>query len=171
MWCRHLEQPLYHHWLKYGWSPPSGFQQESHSRQIIPKGIQLFLTKSWNCEFMPSCKFPLSWNNWPFWITHRCWQDLLSDSKKWKKVSNFSPGMLRDSEEGEGVLTLQVRSPRILASSIVHGEVILPLSKLPSVSESEVFGVPHLRLPLTRPWDFKCQYLLFYGCLMLLLYS
>lgn len=68
--------------------------------------------------------------------------------------------MHEDSKEGEGVLTLQVRSPRLLSSSIVHGEIVLPLTELPSVSESEVFGVPHLRLPLTRPWDFKCEYLL-----------
>lgn len=65
------------------------------------------------------------------------------------------PVVQEDSKEGEGVLTLQVRSPRLLSSSIVHGEIVLPLAELPSVSESEVFGVPHQRLPTTRPWDFK----------------
>lgn len=72
--------------------------------------------------------------------------------------------MLGDSKEGEGVLTLQVRSPRLLSSAIVHGEIVLPLAELPIVTASEVFGIPHLRFPLTRPWDFKCQYTyLFYG--------
>ncbi|XP_045115099.1 uncharacterized protein LOC123506824 isoform X2 [Portunus trituberculatus] len=65
------------------------------------------------------------------------------------------PGVLNDCKEAGGVLTLQVRSPRLLSSSIVHGETILPLSELPTVSESEMFNIPHLRLPLTRPWDFK----------------
>lgn len=65
------------------------------------------------------------------------------------------PGVLDDCKEAGGVLTLQVRSPRLLSSSIVHDETILPLSDLPTVSESEMFNLPHLRLPLTRPWDFK----------------
>lgn len=72
----------------------------------------------------------------------------------------LSPGVLDDCKEAGGVLTLQVRSPRLLSSSIVHGETILPLSELPTVSESEIFNIPHLHLPLTRPWDFKCKFLL-----------
>lgn len=65
------------------------------------------------------------------------------------------PGLLGDCQEGGGVLTLQVRSPRLLSSAIVHDETILPLAEVPTVSESEVFNAAHLRLPLTRPWDFK----------------
>lgn len=65
------------------------------------------------------------------------------------------PGVTDDCKEAGGVLTLQVRSPRLLSSSIVHDETILPLSELPTVSEAEMFNIPHLRLPLTRPWDFK----------------
>ena len=71
----------------------------------------------------------------------------------------FSPGVFGDCKEGGGVLTLQIRSPRLLSSAIVHDETILPLFEVPSVSESEMFNLPHQRLPLTRPWDFKCLFL------------
>ncbi|KAG0719872.1 Protein unc-13 4B [Chionoecetes opilio] len=65
------------------------------------------------------------------------------------------PGVLRDCEEGGGVVTLQVRSPRLLSSAVVHDETLLPLADLPSVTQAEMFNLAHLRLPLTRPWDFK----------------
>ncbi|XP_069164327.1 uncharacterized protein [Procambarus clarkii] len=56
-----------------------------------------------------------------------------------------------DVEQG-GVLTLQLRTPRLLGTSIVHCEAVLPLAQVLRISESNVLSIQHLRLPLTRPW-------------------
>ncbi|XP_069949197.1 uncharacterized protein [Cherax quadricarinatus] len=64
------------------------------------------------------------------------------------------PSVLQDHLGGEqgGVLTLQLRTPRLLGSSVVHCEAVFPLSELPRIPEASVLSIQHLRVPLTRPW-------------------
>ncbi|KAG7164842.1 unc-13-like 3 [Homarus americanus] len=75
------------------------------------------------------------------------------DPSVFNEIFKF-PSIQEDHSEGEqgGVLTLQVRTPRILGSSVVHYEAVLPLANLPRVLEADVLTIQHSRLPLTRPW-------------------
>lgn len=56
-----------------------------------------------------------------------------------------------DAEQG-GVLTLQLRTPKILGNSVVHSEAIVPLRSVPRVSTEALSATKHIRLTLTRPW-------------------
>ncbi|XP_047488571.1 uncharacterized protein LOC125038932 [Penaeus chinensis] len=56
-----------------------------------------------------------------------------------------------DAEQG-GVLTLQLRTPKILGNSVVHSEAIVPLKNIPRMSTEALSGTRHIRLTLTRPW-------------------
>lgn len=56
-----------------------------------------------------------------------------------------------DAEQG-GVLTLQLRTPKMLGNSVVHSEAIVPLRSVPRVSREALSGTHHVRITLTRPW-------------------
>ncbi|XP_068212933.1 uncharacterized protein [Palaemon carinicauda] len=60
-----------------------------------------------------------------------------------------------ESGEAGGVLILQVRTPKLFVGSVVHCEAIIPLATVPRVNDDSRHAVPHLRLPLTRPWSSK----------------
>ncbi|ROT72220.1 hypothetical protein C7M84_009410 [Penaeus vannamei] len=66
-----------------------------------------------------------------------------------------SPEVLEDVPDAEqgGVLTLQLRTPKMLGNSVVHSEAIVPLRSVPRVSREALSGTHHVRITLTRPWN------------------
>ncbi|KAK4303662.1 hypothetical protein Pmani_024353 [Petrolisthes manimaculis] len=55
-------------------------------------------------------------------------------------------------EGGEGVVTMQLRTPRLFSSATVHFEAVLPLADIPTTTHDQVLQLQHTHLTLTRPW-------------------